>query len=141
MHLSTARNWPRSSTCQNLICNMVSILASPWHHIGNQSLPPVSKPDKRLCPATGFYISIVTGAAILTNRLYRARALTKYLEAKLDNAPELQLQHWADMANVEPWRLPYASHHAARLRVEGVLAAIGVPLLWALPWRITGKDM
>lgn len=57
----------------------------------------------------GFYISVVTGGAIWFNRFYRARALAEYVEAKIAHAPEPQLQHWADMANVEPWRLKQAS--------------------------------
>lgn len=90
----------------------------------------------------GFYISVVTGRAILFNRFYRARALAKYVEAKIAHAPEKQLQHWAFMANVEPWGLEHASQttrHIKRLRVEGVLAAVGMPLFWTLPWRITTR--
>ena len=78
----------------------------------------------------GLYGSILTGMAVLTNRMYTARALAKYAEAKIAHAPEPQLLYLADRANVEPWRLEHPARHITRLRAEGMLAAVGAPLFW-----------
>ena len=84
----------------------------------------------------GLYLCGLTGMAVLTNCLYRARALAKYAAAKIAHAPEPQLLHWADMANVEPWRLECPARHITRLRAEGTLAAVGAPLFW-VHWAVS----
>ena len=78
----------------------------------------------------GLYGSILTGMAVLTNRMYRARALAKYAEAKIAQAPEPKLLYWAHRANVEPWRLEFPARNIKKLRAEGMLAAVGAPLFW-----------
>lgn len=88
----------------------------------------------------GFYVSILTGVAVLTNRSYRARALAKYAEAKIAHEPEAQLLYWADMANVEPGRLERPERHIGRLRAEGMLAAVGAPLFW-IYWVLPGGKL
>ena len=84
----------------------------------------------------GFYGIILTGTGILINRFHRARAMAKYAEAKTAHAPAEKLQYWAFMANVEPHRLERASWLIARFRAEGMLAAVGAPLLWAT-WQLS----
>ena len=72
----------------------------------------------------GFYASIVLGFSVLTNRLYRARALlAKYVEAKIAHAPEPQLQRWAawPMWNLGDRHTPHVTSHGSELRASWLL--------------------
>ena len=82
------------------------------------------------------YGTVFTGVGVLINRLNRSRAMAKYAEAKIAHAPEEQLLYWADMANVAPHQLERSARQIAGFRAQGILAAIGVPLLWAT-WQVS----
>ena len=80
--------------------------------------------------------TILTGGAVFGNCFYRARAMAKYAEARTAHASAEKLQHWAFMANVTPLQLERASWLIARFRAQGMLAAVGAPLLWAT-WQLS----
>ena len=83
----------------------------------------------------GLYLSCGAGLFLLGRNFSRASQLLE-VQACTDPAKKLELQELGKFYDAD---VKYAARQAARFRIRGIAAGVGVPILW-LAWRFAIHD-